>query len=164
MKRVAVLFFVLVGAAVHAAGERIYRCGNEYTNTVTEAQMKNCKLISGANVSVVQAARPAAKPAAAPPSQTEPVGGSLAQRAKDIEARSILDAELKRSEARQAELLKEFNSGEPDKLGAETRNHQKYLDRLASLKAAISRNEADIEGIRRELGRMPPGSAAPAAK
>lgn len=163
MKRVAFLFLVLGCASVHAAGERIYRCGNEYTNTVTDAQMKNCKLIAGANITVVPAVRPAAKPAAAP-AQSEQLGGSLAQRMRDVEARTILDAELKRSESRQAELLKEFNNGEPDKLGPETRNHQKYLDRVAALKAAIARNEADIQGIRRELSRTPSGSGAPAAK
>ena len=43
----------------------------------------------------------------------------------------------------------------PDKLGPETRNHQKYLDRVAELKAAIARNESDIAGIKRELGRVP---------
>ena len=66
-----------------------------------------------------------------------------------------MESELKRAEARHAELLKEYNSGEPEKLGPETRNHQKYLDRVAELKASISRNEADIEGIRRELARVP---------
>ena len=65
----------------------------------------------------------------------------------------ILDSELKRAEARQAELLKEYNNGEPDKQGGEARNHQKYLDRVAELKAALARNEADVAGIRRELGR-----------
>ena len=44
------------------AQERIYRCGNAYTNTVTEAQAKNCKLVEGANVTVVQGTRPAQQP------------------------------------------------------------------------------------------------------
>jgi hypothetical protein len=163
MKRVVGLFLLLGCSAVLAAGERIYRCGNEYTNTVSDAQIKNCKLISGANITVVPAARPAAKPPAAA-AQPESIGATLAQRQRDTEARAILDNELKRSEARRAELLKEYNNGEPEKLGPETRNHQKYLDRLAALKAAIDRTEADIQGIRRELGRVPSGSAVPAAK
>jgi hypothetical protein len=36
--------------------------------------------------------------------------------------------------------------------------HQKYLDRVAELKASIARNESDIAGIRRELGRAARGS------
>jgi hypothetical protein len=44
-------------------------------------------------------------------------------------------------------------------LGPEHRNHQKYLDRIADLKAAIERNEKDIAGLKRELGRSS-GTAA----
>lgn len=38
-------------------------------------------------------------------------------------------------------------------MGSEARNHQKYLDRVAELKASIARNLSDIASIRRELGR-----------
>ncbi len=38
-------------------------------------------------------------------------------------------------------------------LGPEHRNHQKYLDRVAEMKAALERNEKDIEGLTRELTR-----------
>jgi hypothetical protein len=88
------------------------------------------------------------------------------QRARDADARQILEAELRRAEARHAELLKEYNHGAPEKLGPETRNHQKYLDRVAELKASIARSESDMAGIRRELGRFglaragSPGTAA----
>ena len=149
--------FVLAASmgAAHAADERIYRCGNEYTNTVTEAQAKNCKLITGGNVTVIQAAKPPApKPAASGQKADTPD-----QRAKESDARLILDSELKRAESRQAELLKEYNNGEPERLGPEARNNQKYLDRVAALKAAIARNDSDIAGIKRELSRLgPPGS------
>lgn len=145
------------------AQERIYRCGNEYTNTVTEAQAKNCKLVSGGNVTVVQAHKPPAASAARSTSSGQRVDAGD-QRAKDSDTKLILESELKKAEARQAELLKEYNNGEPEKLGPEARNHQKYLDRVAELKASISRNESDIAGIRRELGRVPAGSAASAAK
>ena len=141
------------------AQDRIYRCGNEYTNTVSEAQAKNCKLVSGGNVTVVQGQRPARAAAASQPGQPGQRVDAGDQRAKDSDARLILESELKKAEARQAELLKEYNSGEPEKLGPEHRNNQKYLERIAELKAAISRNESDIAGIRRELGRVP-GSTA----
>ena len=102
------------------AQDRIYRCGNEYTNTVNEAQANS---------------------------------------------RLILESELKKAEARRADLLKEYNNGEPEKLGPETRNQQKYLDRVAELKANIGRSESDIDGIRRELSRVPfAASSAPSLK
>lgn len=165
MKTVFLISLLVWGGVSGAsAQDRIYRCGNEYTNTVSEAQAKNCKLISGGNVTVVQGQRPAAgaapKAAAASPGQRADAGD---QRAKDSDARLILESELKKAEARQAELLKEYNNGEPEKLGPETRNNQKYLDRVAELKASIARNEGDIAGIRRELGRVP-SAAASAAK
>ncbi len=134
------------------AEERIYRCGNEYTNTVTEAQAKNCKLVSGGNVTVVPANKPTGNRVAST-SQPGKRVDSAEQRAKDSDARLILESELKKAQARQAELLKEYNNGEPEKLGPEHRNHQKYLDRIEELKANIARNESDINGIRRELSR-----------
>ena len=149
------------------AQDRIYRCGNEYTNTVTEAQAKNCKVVSGGNVTVVQAARPnpgagVKAPSATSSGQPGQRVDAGEQRAKDSDARLILESELKKAEVRQAELLKEYNNGEPEKLGPETRNNQKYLDRVAELKANIARNESDIAGIRRELGRVPSSSSSSA--
>lgn len=151
------LLLLLVASATPAlAQDRIYRCGNEYTNTVTEAQAKNCKLVSGGNVTVVPGARPPNRPATAnSPGQSQPRTEAAEQRAKDSDARLILESELKRAEVRQVELIKEYNGGVPEKLGPETRNNQKYLDRIAELKANMARNDSDVAGIRRELGRLP---------
>ena len=163
MKFVFTLFAITLGfGAAHAADERIYRCGNEYTNTVTEAQAKTCKLISGGNVTIIQAVRPPPPRVSASGQKTD----TPDQRAKDSDARLILDSELKRAEGRQAELLKEYNNGEPDRQGGESRNNQKYLDRVAALKAAIARNDSDIAGIKRELARLAPvaASSAPSGK
>ncbi len=145
------------------AQERIYRCGNEYTNTVSEAQAKNCKLISGGNVTVVQGQKPGATRVATANQAAQRVDAGD-QRAKDSDARMILEAELKKAQARQADLQKEYNNGEPEKLGPESRNYQKYLDRVAELKASIARNESDIAGIQRELARLGASPASTAAK
>jgi hypothetical protein len=155
-----VCLLTLSCALTAQAQDKIYRCGNEYTNTVTEAQSKNCKLISGGNVTVVQGGKAGTgtKSASASPGPSPSPSGSRItsddQRAKDSDARLILEAELRKAEARQLELAKEYNNGEPEKLGPEARNYQKYLDRVAELKAAIARNESDIAGLRRELGRV----------
>jgi hypothetical protein len=157
MKLVFLLLLITSSLGVaQAADERIYRCGNEYTNTVTEAQAKTCKLISGGNVTVIQATKPQPPKGATPGQRTD----SADQRAKDSDARMILESELQRAEAKQAELLKEYNNGEPERQGAEARNNQKYLDRVAALKASIARNDSDIAGIKRELSRLAPAGAA----
>ena len=131
----------------------MYKCPGEYTNTITdaEARKRNCKLFAGGNITVVPAPKNVPR-AAAPAAQRVDAGD---QRAKDSDTRMILEAELKKAEARQADLLKEYNNGEPEKLGPEARNFQKYQDRIVELKASIGRNESDIAGIRRELGRVP---------
>ena len=86
------------------------------------------------------------------------------QKSRDSDARRILEAELKKAQALQDELLREYNNGEPEKQGSEARNYQKYLDRVAELKASLARNESDMAGIRRELGRLGVPAAAPGAK
>ncbi|MDO5624304.1 MAG: hypothetical protein Q4G71_06420 [Pseudomonadota bacterium] len=156
---------LLASAAMPAAAqERIYRCGNEYTNQIKGR--KDCKLVEGGNVTVVRGTAPAAAAAPAPaPNRSaaapRPAGTPAAaprvntpeQSARDSDARAILEQELQRAEGRQAELLKDYNNGEPERQGNE-RNYQRYLDRVAEMKASIDRNQADIDGIRRELNRL----------
>ena len=153
-------FAFVLGASAQTA---IFRCGNSYTNDKAEAAAKNCKLVEGGNVTVVQGTRVTGKPvnvATAPQTAASPQRVEAGdQKARDADARAILEAELKKAEARHAELLKEYNTGEPERMGPEHKNYQKYLDRVADLKAAIERNEKDIAGLRRELGRTA-GTAA----
>ena len=153
---VLILALSAAGASL-AQGGAIYRCGNEYTNA-KDAEKRGCKVVEGGNVTVVEGMRPAPAAQGAPAASSPPNAPRVAateQRARDSDSRAILETELRKAEARQAELLKEYNNGEPDKLGPETRNHQKYLDRVAELKASIARNDSDIAGIKRELGRVP---------
>jgi hypothetical protein len=77
------------------------------------------------------------------------------QRARDGEARAVLEDELRKARERQARLLQDYNDGEPEKQGGEARNYQKYLDRVAEMKAEIARNDSDIAGIQREISRLP---------
>ena len=65
-----------------------------------------------------------------------------------------MSAELKRAEARQLELQRDYNQGQPERRADESRNYQKYLDRVAEIKASLARNESDIASIRRELARQ----------
>ena len=69
-------------------------------------------------------------------------------------ARHAQRFDRRRAEARQNELTKEYNNGEPDKIGGEARNYQKYLDRVAEIKASLARNQSDIDGLKRELSRL----------
>ena len=143
---------------VQAQAQTVWRCGNEYTNNASVAQQRGCKVMEGGNVTVVQSQRPtlaaAASSSARAPAGSPRVDGAE-QRARDGEARSVLENELRKAQDRRADLLKEYNNGEPEKQGSESRNYQKYLDRVAEMKANIDRNQSDIDGIQRELGRLP---------
>lgn len=165
MKPIAILLFlVATGANSAQAQERIYRCGNEYTNTVSEAQAKTCKLISSASVTVVPAIKPGPATRLASAGQQGQRVEAMDQRAKDSDARMILEAELRKAEVRQEDLLKEYNRGEPEKIPQDLREPRKYQERVAELKASISRNESDIAGIRRELTRALNAPTSSAAK
>ena len=165
---------LLIAAAVPAvqAQDRIYRCGNEYTNNAQQAKERGCKLVEGGNVTVVQGTRPAsaAAPAAggggaaAPSSATSPANAPRVsnneQKSRDSDARAILESELRKAEARHADLLMEYNDGAPVRNALELRNPQLYMERTAELKASVARSESDLAGIRRELARVAPSSGA----
>jgi hypothetical protein len=142
----------------------VYKCpGNVYTSdrelTARQAEDKGCKVIEGVPITVVPPPSRPAVPAAASvnnaPRPPEARVDPTAQRARDSDSRRILEAELRREQERLAELKKEYNNGEPERLGNE-RNYQKYLDRVADLKSGIARKEGDIAAIKRELTKLPP--------
>ena len=164
-----------------AAQDKVYRCGNEYTNRPAKGQ--DCKALDGmAGVTIIHGTRPqvqreqapvqrassndsprvasaAPRPRPAPTATVasavpRPVSNDPGQKARDSDARVILENELQRAQAKQVELVKEYNNGQPDKVGGEARNYQKYMDRVASMKAGMDRNQSDIDSIQRELSRV----------
>lgn len=147
-----------------AGGVTVYRCPGPpvlYTDALsaTEAREKGCRAIEGTPITVVQMpkARPAA-PAANAGTPARPGEARVepgAQRERDAEARRILEAELRREEDKLAALKREYNNGEPERRGDE-RNFQNYLDRVASLKASITRSESDVAALKRELAKLQP--------
>jgi len=158
------LLSLLLASGGNSAWAQVYRCvaagggSPEYINNVKDAQSRNCKLVSGGNVTVVQGTPVSKAPvrvAAAAASGSPRTDGSPDQRARDSDMRTILEAELKKAEAKLAEQQKEYNNGEPEKQGIEGRNYQRYLDRVAELKDSIARNQSDIAGIKREISRLP---------
>ncbi len=159
---------LLAGAGNVAWAQQVFRCAGtggstpEYINNAKEAQTRSCKLVSGGNVTVVQSTPVAKAPVrvAAAGSGGPRTDGSPDQRARDSDSRAILEAELKKAEAKLAEQQKEFNNGEPEKQGIEGRNYQRYLDRVAELKDNITRNQSDIAGLKREISRLPSAPAA----
>ena len=137
----------------------MYRCpGNDYNNTLTakEAKDKGCKTIDGAPITIIQITkqRPSTGPSSSASGPAATRIDPAEQRARDNDARRILEAELKREEERLAAMRTEFNNGEPERRGDE-KNNQKYIDRVSDMKAAMARKENDITSIKRELAKLP---------
>ena len=156
------------------AQQAVYRCGQEYTNAPREPAL--CEPLAPQAITVINGTRPVPQPAAAAPTRSAPAepvataptaAGQLRtpavptrlpdvqQSERDGQARTILMQELDKARAQLAQLVHSYNQGEPEKWAAETRNHQKYLDRVAEMKAAIERTERDIDSLQRELSRRP---------
>jgi hypothetical protein len=77
-----------------------------------------------------------------------------AQKERDQQARQILEAELAKAITAQADIARLWNNGEPIKQGDEFKNPVKYQERVAQLRMALLRSEADMAGLRRELARL----------
>jgi hypothetical protein len=166
------LVTLAAGGAVQAqaqASSAVYKCPGPpvlYTDQLSarEARERGCRLVEGTPITVIQSRPPASAPRAAsaesapaapvaarpPEARVDPA----AQRARDSDARRILQNELRREEERLAELKREYNNGEPERRGDE-RNYQKYLDRVADLKSSIARKESDVAAIKREIAKLP---------
>jgi hypothetical protein len=161
---IAALWLLAAGPALAQSATTVYyQCpGNVFTNTINakEAEAKGCKALAVTQPTSIPAPKPrpvAATPTA--PNSSAPRNGDAKvdvneQRARDSDARKILETELRREETKLAEMQKEFNNGEPERRGDE-RNYQRYLDRVEEMKVAIERKQADIAALKRELAKLP---------
>jgi hypothetical protein len=141
-----------------AQGGTVYRCpGNVYTSEITdkEAKERGCRTIEGAPITIVSPPqrKPAPTPAAGGPKPEGSKVDAKEQRARDSDARAILEGELRREEDALAALQKDFNNGEPERRGDE-RNYQRYLDRVEEMRNAITRKQADVAALKRELAKL----------
>ncbi len=65
----------------------------------------------------------------------------------------ILIEEVRTEESKLSELRREYQNGEPERLGSE-RNYAKYQERVAQMKDDILRTEKNIEALKREIGNL----------
>jgi hypothetical protein len=166
---------LLAGVAAQAQDGAVYQCAKAgqpqlFTDAAGARQSRErgfgCQPMQAVPVTVPQGPRRHAAAAPAPAAAPEPAASGASQplrdaeraqasqqRARDSDARAILQSELQREQARLQQLLAEYNDGRPERQGDE-RNYQRYLDRVAALKASIERSSADIAALQRELARL----------
>ncbi|PUE31537.1 hypothetical protein [Limnohabitans sp. Jir72] len=140
------------------AQERIYRCGHEYTNApqgksacVAIALSPTVTVIEGTRPNgAVQAVRTASDEGTAlvPALRTKTDDGHLlasVQRERDVQARAILMQELDQAKRQQVQLQQAYKE---QQAGQQT-------EKFVAMKAAIERNQRDIDSLQRELSRRP---------
>lgn len=173
MKFLSILTLLICAFSGHLAYAQstIYRCGNEYTNDATDAKARGCKVLIGGNVTVIQTSKKSnannnnntsnssgnstvISPKSNSNGTSAPRVDDSDQRARDSDAKLILESELRKTEQKLDQLKKEYNNGEPEKMASEVKNNQKYLDRIVDMRAQMLRTENDIAGIKRELNRF----------
>jgi len=135
----------------------VYRCPGPpvlYTDALSakEAQEKGCRTIEGTPITIVQSSRP--PPRSASGGSSDARVDPAQQRQRDDERRRVLQDELQQALARLAQAQSDYDTGSSQRLGDEAHNYQKYLDRVAELKANVTRQQADVDAIKRELAKL----------
>lgn len=157
----ALLALAVLTPAAWAQHSVYYVCpGNVFTNTISqrEADQRGCKAREAQQPNTVVATPVKPRPVATPSAGSGQRVEVTEQRARDSDARRILELELQKEEAALEALRREYAGGEPERRGDEVRNPQKYTERVAEMKAAITRKEADIAALKRELAKLGPAS------
>jgi hypothetical protein len=165
MKRSAPLLLTAAIAATPALAQGdIFLCVDDsgrktYQNT---GAVKGCKRVDVQPITSVPAPRvPVAasagngiRPAMEQRSASFPRVEAETQRARDNDRRRILEDELKAEEDRLLRLRAEFNNGQPERNGDETRNYARYQERVARMQEDIQRSESNVAALRRELALL----------
>lgn len=173
-KQVAGLgLLLLAGVSAAQTQAPVYRCPGPpvlYTDALTakEAHDKGCRTIEGTPITILQSSKPranagaggsgagagsgnAASPASAGSDAARVDPGQ--QRSRDAERRRVLETELHEVEERLATAQRELAAGAERK--GDERNYQRYLDRMSELKANVTRQENDIQALKREISKLP---------
>ncbi len=140
----SVAFFILITyvlghASIGLAQEAVYRCGSIITNDAAQAKREKCQLLEGGAVVTVPSHKRAVE-VTKPAKNTEQ---QAVQRQRDSDAKAIIEAELKKTEAQLADLRKQY---------AEVSTSQD-LERKLAIKQQIARHESDVVSLKRELKR-----------
>jgi hypothetical protein len=90
---------------------------------------------------------------AATPASFPRVDGET-QRSRDNDRRRILEDELRTEQDRLLRLRAEFNNGDPERRGDETRNFARYQERVQRMQEEIQRSESNVASLQRELALL----------
>jgi hypothetical protein len=151
-----ILFFSAFNLAAQGV---IYECAEspkrgkgENANSLTL-----CKKVESANASKANAAATATNTARPVSTITSPNDfpriSEATQKARDSDRKQILLDELHSEEKKLSNLLREYNSGAPERRGEE-KNYKQYEERTLALKDEAARTGKNVEALKRELAKL----------
>jgi len=156
-----------MSASLTHAEQAVYRCGQEITNHPSDLTKCQKLEISGRTqiegTRVQQAPKESASLGASEPPlirASVPKLNPQDMQQRNAQARTILDDELLKLNAKHAELVRTYNQGRPVLMPGETPLQSQYIERVAALKSNVQRMERDIQALVRELSRYPQNSLA----
>lgn len=167
MRIITTALFIAVSilAAPTTFAQQIWRCGNYFTNNASEAsRLGNCTSVNEGSVSIIpspdfsQTPEDGSLPIVSEPStegENANANGNETQTAPDKtepskEEKRRDSQNLRKKKRELSELEKEYNNGEPNKIGPEFRNYQKYLDRVERLKKEIDLKSSEIKALEKD--------------
>lgn len=160
------VFGVLIAIAcgsLHAQSEIVLCVDEQGRKTFTnDANARGCKRVATAPIATVPAPRNMPQAASNPvrPAVDQRAAAGFprvdanTQRARDNDRRRILEEELKTEEERLSRLRGEFNNGQPERNGDETRNYARYQERVGRMQQDIQRHESNVSALKRELALL----------
>jgi hypothetical protein len=150
--RVSPVALSLLLLAREVCAQGVYVCTQsngvrEYRNT---GDVRGCRKLDTESLSSIPAPSSVIQAKADP---SFPRVDSQTQKRRDLDRMQILTDEIRTEENKLADLKKEYQNGEPERLGSE-RNYAKYQERVATMKDDIARTEKNIEALKREIGQL----------
>lgn len=149
----AFLALCLIAAPVLAQGVFVCVQSNgtrEYRNT---GDTRGCRRLDLESISTIPAPQSNQQAKAAAIDPSFPRIESQIQKRRDQDRLQILMDEVRTEESRLSELRRDYQNGEPERLGSE-RNYAKYQERVVQMKDDIQRTEKNIEALKREIGNL----------
>ena len=152
------LLVIAAFMTVEASAQGVYLCTlpngtREYRNT---GDTRGCRKLDLEAISTI----PSPTLPSSPPQQAKAAADtsfprieSQLQKRRDQDRMQILLEEIRNEESKLSELRREFQNGEPERLGSE-RNYAKYQERVAMMKEEMMRTEKNIEALRREISQL----------
>ncbi|TSA56023.1 MAG: DUF4124 domain-containing protein [Methylophilaceae bacterium] len=140
MKIKSSILLAIFSGACYAQPQLYKHVDKDGKTSYSNAPLKDAKKLDLPPLTVIPAIKPKAK--------IKPMG--LSDIADNEARRMIIEEKIAGEVILLEEIKKEYNKGEPDRLGSE-RNYQRYLDRVQQLKDGMAFHEENIRVLRVEL-------------